>query len=76
MTSSTKGRVTLEHMAPIYLGNELCGIAHYEVDLTDFLTAEQAIELGRRIKNAQARAVSKAVVEATEILRSLDRPAS
>jgi hypothetical protein len=74
MNEDLKDKVTLEHMAPIYLENELCGITHYEVDLTGFLTRVQALELGHRIKTAQARAVSKAVVEAAEILRSMDKP--
>ena len=66
--------VTLHHAVPVYIEDELCGVAAYQVDLTGLLTEGQAEELGRRIKTAQDRAVKKAVVEGADMLRLLDKP--
>ncbi len=66
--------LTLHHSAPVYIEDELCGVARYEIDLTGLLTRAQAEELGRRIKTAQDRAVRKACVEGADILRRLDKP--
>ena len=66
--------LTLHHHTPVYIEDELCGVAHYEVDLTGLLTRAQAEELGQRIQTAQDRAVKKATVEGADILRRLEKP--
>jgi hypothetical protein len=69
-----KDTVTLIHVAPIYIEDELCGVVSYEVDLTGLVSSKTAIEIGRRIKHAQDRAIAKASTEGADILRRLDKP--